>query len=438
MTSKQRWCVIGGGILGMHTADRLARAGHEVVLLEAAPALGGLASAWTLGDIVWDKHYHVILPTDSRTLGMVDELGLTADLAWSTVPSGCQNGDVVYPAGTVSDILRLPFLGLVAKLRLGLTAARAMTIRRRSAIEKVLVIDWLRRWSGRQATERFWIPLLRSKLSENASRTSAAFIWATIRRLVSARRHGGAGGDGFGYVRGGYAVILDAYAKRLTELGVRVECGVKVARVGSATGGGVQVDLVDGELLQFDRVVVTAASPIAAKLCPELTAAERERCEAVTYQGIVCLSLLLKAPLTPYYLTYLTSEAPFTTVIDMSSLVDAGQIGGHGLIYLPRYIAANDPLANATAEEVAAQFLPALARLYPSFSPDDVLASRLSTVRYVMPVPTLNYSKQLPPIRTSIDGLFLVSSAHIVEGTLNADETLRIADAALPVLLGAS
>lgn len=438
MATSKRWCVVGGGILGMRTADRLARAGHDVTLLEAAPSLGGLASAWSLGDIVWDKHYHVILPTDSRTLAMVDDLGLSDQLVWKTVPSGCQNGGSVYPAGSIREILALPFLGPWAKLRLGLTAARAMTIRRRSVVERVLVVPWLRRWSGRQATERFWIPLLKSKLSANVSKTSAAFIWATIRRLVSARRHGGAGGDGFGYVRGGYAVILDAYAKHLVEAGVHIECGARVERIVAGDAGGVQIHGGQEQPLHFDRVVVTAAAPVAAKLCPELTVEERQRCEAVTYQGIVCLSLLLKTPLTPYYLTYLTDEAPFTTVIDMSALVDPPQINNHGLLYLPRYIAGDDQLAKATEEEVAAAFLPALAKLYPSFSPDDVLAQRLSTVRYVMPVPTLHYSTQLPPTKTSIDGLYLVSSAHIVEGTLNADETLRIADAAMPVLLETS
>jgi len=438
MPETQRWCVVGGGILGMRTAASLARAGHDVTLLEAAPALGGLASAWSLGDIIWDKHYHVILPTDTRTLAMVDELGLTDQLSWRTVPSGCQNGGEIYPAGTARDILRLPFLGPIAKLRLGLTAARAMTIRDRRVVERILVTDWLRRWAGRQATERFWVPLLRSKLSANVSKTSAAFIWATIRRLVSARSHGGSGGDGFGYVRGGYAVILDAYAKRLDEVGVRVECGVKVSKIEGADDGGVRVHRADAEPMLFDRVVVTVAAPIAAKLCPGLAPDERLRCESVTYQGIVCLSLLLPEPLTPYYLTYLTDEAPFTTVIDMSALVEPAQLNGHGLVYLPRYIAADDPLGTAREDEVAAAFLPALERLFPAFSPDSVLAARLSTVRYVMPVPTLHYSEQLPPIRTSVDGLFLVSSAHIVEGTLNADETLRIADAALPTLLAAS
>jgi uncharacterized protein with NAD-binding domain and iron-sulfur cluster len=55
----QHWAIIGGGVLGMTLAHRLAQQGERVTLCEAAPQLGGLASAWSLGDVVWDRHYHV-------------------------------------------------------------------------------------------------------------------------------------------------------------------------------------------------------------------------------------------------------------------------------------------------------------------------------------------------------------------------------------------
>src|SRR5262249_10950728 len=59
--NRRHWAVVGGGMLGLTLAHRLAQRGQRVALLEAAPQLGGVASAWSLGEVVWDRHYHVTL-----------------------------------------------------------------------------------------------------------------------------------------------------------------------------------------------------------------------------------------------------------------------------------------------------------------------------------------------------------------------------------------
>jgi protoporphyrinogen oxidase len=434
MTTSRTWAVVGGGVLGMRLAARLASAGHDVTVIEAAPDLGGLASAWRLGDVVWDKHYHVIVPTDRRTVTLVEELGLSDQLVWRSVPAGCETAGTVLPATTPREVAALPFLSLTAKVRLALTAARAAVLRDPRSLEDTPVVDWLRRWSGRAATDGFWLPLLRSKLGDNVETTSATFIATTLKRLLRARREGGAAGDGFGYVSGGYAVVLNRMADRLAELGVKTRLGHPVTRI-VTTPEGLVVSTADGQDATYDRVVVTAASPVAARMCPELSETERAACSQVTYQGIVCLSLLLAKPLAPYYITYLTEPQPFTAVIDMSALLDPGQLDGRGLVYLPRYVRSEDPLLAASEQEIVDSFVPALRQLYPQLTEEDVLAARLSKVRYVLPVPTLGYSRRLPPVRTSVPGLFLASSALIVDGTLNVNETLAVADGALPTLL---
>ena len=78
----QRWAVVGGGILGMTLALRLAQRGHDVTLFERSSRLGGLASAWSLGEVVWDRHYHVTLLSDSYTRAILTELGLEKDMKW--------------------------------------------------------------------------------------------------------------------------------------------------------------------------------------------------------------------------------------------------------------------------------------------------------------------------------------------------------------------
>jgi protoporphyrinogen oxidase len=72
----KKWGIVGGGIMGMTLAHRLAKQGHEVTIFEAAPELGGLVSSWKMGDVEWDKFYHVILLSDFGTRDILKEIGL--------------------------------------------------------------------------------------------------------------------------------------------------------------------------------------------------------------------------------------------------------------------------------------------------------------------------------------------------------------------------
>jgi protoporphyrinogen oxidase len=426
--------VVGGGALGIGLSLRLNTAGHEVTLYEAAPTLGGLASAWSIpvegGEpVVWDRHYHVTLTSDRRTRALLADLGLEDELRFASTGTGYTAGDRLVPVNGPVDFLKLPGLSLVSKVRLGLTILRGTTIRDRDAMEAMPVATWLRRWSGDRAYRVFWLPLLRAKLGANHELASAAFIWSTIQRLFKARKAGIAE-DQLGWVRGGYHTVFERAAAVLVERGVEVRTGVAVKAV--RAGGVVETD---GDTRTFDQVVVTAAAPIAVRLCPDLSDRERALLEGVTYQGIVCASLVLRRPVSPYYLTYITDDAaPFTAVVETTALVGPAEMGGRTLVYLPKYVLPDDPFLDATDDEVRARFLPYLQTMHPSIADDDVLAFRVSRVRQVLAVPTIDYSKHEPPMRTSVEGLVLASSANIVDGTLNVDETLSLVDRVVGVL----
>jgi protoporphyrinogen oxidase len=150
----------------------------------------------------------------------------------------------------------------------------------------------------------------------------------------------------------------------------------------------------------------------------------------------VCASLLLKKPLSPFYVTNITDAwVPFTAIIETTTLVDCGEVGGCSLIYLPKYLPANHAGLNEPEAEIKERFVAALERMHPHFTRDDVMAFRLSRAKHVMPIPTLHYSQRLPPVATTVPGLFLLNSAHIVNGTLNVNETIKLAEQALPQLL---
>ena len=426
----ERWGIVGGGLLGMTLAHRLARLGKDVTLFEAADHLGGLASAWRLGDVVWDRHYHVILLSDRHLLSLLAELGLADEMEWVETRTGFFTDDRLVSMSNTWEFLRFPALRLWDKFRLGATIFYASRIKNWRRLEKVPVADWLGRWSGRRTLERIWLPLLRAKLGENYRKASAAFIWAIIARMYAARRTG-LKKEMFGYVRGGYARILDRFAQVLAGDNVRLCLGHRARSVRS-TDGEAEIEFENGRRESFDRVVLTQPAPLAARVCQGLSQTERSSLEAVQYQGIVCASLLLKNPLAGYYVTNITEPwVPFTAVIEMSALVDPSNFGGKALVYLPKYVAPDDPFFELSNEEVRERFLTALAKMYPQFDAGDVVDFCVSRVRHVLAISTLNYSENLPPMATSLPGVYIVNSAHIVNGTLNANETIQLAEKAV-------
>jgi protoporphyrinogen oxidase len=432
MSAREHFGIVGGGLLGLTLALRLAQRGYRVTLLEAADHVGGLADAWQLGDVTWDRHYHVTLQSDQHLRSLLRELQLDQDLRWSQTRTGFFVDGQLYSLSSVWGFLRFPPLGIFDKLRLGWTIWYASRLQDWKKLEQVSVADWLVRHSGRRTFERIWLPLLKAKLGNAWQRTSAAFIWATIQRMYAARRTG-AKREMFGYLPGGYARTLGVLRQKLVELGVEIRTSSPVERI-LEEDGRIDVILGAADQLTFDRVVVTTPAPVAARICSGLGAAETNRLLDVEYVGIVCASLLMRQPLAGFYVTNITDPAPFTGVIEMSALVDPAEFGGKTLIYLPRYATADDSVWTKSDEEIRGDFLAALGRFYPSFSPNDVLAFRISRVRQVFALSTLNYSSRLPAIETSVPGLYVVTSAQIVNGTLNVNETVRLAESSLETL----
>jgi protoporphyrinogen oxidase len=321
----------------------------------------------------------------------------------------------------------------VQKFRLANTILKAARIQDWRPLVNVTAVEWLTRHSGRKTVEQIWLPLLRAKLGPHANRASAAFIWAIIARMFAARGSG-PNRELFGYVRGGYDRTLRRFEERLAARGVDIHTSSRIERVVPLPDG---VGVATGsQMHHFDRVVVTLASPLAARLCPTLDDSQRSLAAGVEYQGIICASILSDAPLTPYYITNIADATiPFTAVIEMSALVDRREFKGKSLIYLPKYVSSDDPAFCLSDAEIEETFLSALQRMHPSFARSSVRAFRVSRVPHVFPIPTVGYSHRLPPIRTSIPGLFVANSAHIVNGTLNVNETVKLANALTPALL---
>ena len=423
-------------MLGLTLAMRMAKQGHDVTLIEAAPSLGGLASVWNIGDIEFDRHYHVTLLSDSRLRNLVSEIGLEDEMRWIETKTGFYTDDKLYSMSNTKEFLQFPPLTLIEKLRLGGTIFYASKISNWKRLEKLPVAKWLRRWSGAGTFKKIWEPLLKAKLGDSYKITSAAFIWAHISRMYKARRTG-LKKEMFGYVKGGYRTIINRLIEVMQEQGVTVKTASPIENIRKLDDGQFEVKYAGQDRADhFDKVIMTTPNSILSRVCGDLNEDEKRRFGSVEYLGIVCASVLLKKGLSPYYVTNITDDwVPMTAVIEMTTVVDPEELGGKSLVYLPKYVPSDHELFEKSDEEIQESFLSALDRMYPEFSRDDVIDFKLSRVRSVMAIPTLKYSELLTPMKTSVEGLYVVNSSYILKGKLKVNESITIAEDAMRTVL---
>jgi protoporphyrinogen oxidase len=410
-------------MLGVALARSLTAAGRSVTIFEAAPRIGGLTTAWTIDDLTWDRFYHVTLGSDASTRDLLGEVGLGDDLQLRATSTGYWDGARVHRAETARDFLRLPGLSMVSKLRIGATIAINARRRDWQRIERREVVDWLTAWSGRAATDRFWTPQLRAKLGDDHHDVAASLLWATFRRLETARR-GASRREQMGYVRGGYARTIAAVERHLADIGVTVSTSSAISAVRSNAIGAEVVAGVGS--LQFDDVIVTLAAPLAAELIADIDADAAMQLRTVRTMGVICASVVLDRRLSPHYLTYLAAPTPLTGIVDMSALVDADELGHRGLVYLPRYLASDHADFDTSDAELQSRWLPALAAVYPDATPGGIRAFAVARARHAFAVPSVGYSTRVPPLTTQNPRVHVVSSAHLVHATLNVDETIAL------------
>lgn len=433
--------IIGSGAMGLALAEALSVTGRDVRVIEAGPAVGGLTASGELdlgaGDKArFDRFYHVILTSDQRVRALVERLGLTDRLHFSTTRAELLAGGTIHPASSVIDLATLPTLSMAGRLRVAATIAAGALLPLNVSARRETSSRWLRRWSGHAAHEALWAPLLRAKLGTRAEEASSVFIRSTFKRLAGARLRGGTG-DRFGVVEGGWGTILEAWRRRCEEQGVVFHTGARVTSMERTSAERWRLLGEGFPGTEADEVIVTLAGPAAARLVTgHVSSSYADRLHGAPYLGVLCAVLALRSPLTGGYLTYVTDDVPFTGIIEMSNLFKDPAFAGRSIVYLPRYTDPSDPDMDRNPQELASEFTQALIDAHPTLEPSDVVASTMYRARYVMPVPTPDQTEGAPDFSTGIPGLYCVGSAQVTDGTLNVETTLRLAEAVLPVITG--
>jgi protoporphyrinogen oxidase len=417
--------IVGGGIMGVTLGYCLAQAGVRVSIYEGSPTLGGLAGPLTLPDGVdVDRFYHAILSSDEHLMALCQELGIADRLRFKPTGTLVFAGGRLVSMNGVVDFLRFPPLRLIDRLRLGLTVVGAHRVKDWHDLEHVPMREWLVKLGGEEVYRRFWGPMLHQKFDGAVGDTPATWMWSRLVRTRSTRK-GVRQKEESGHLIGGYRTLLEAMAGRIRAQGGAIHLSTPVSRI-AIDGGRVRGVEVNGQVEPFERAVVTMQAPIAARLVPDAPAEYRERLQAQRYLGIVCPLFVLDRPLTGVWtLNIADSEALVTGVIETTSYIDPSFVGGHHLVYVPKYVAPGSPWLTASDDEIRSAWTAALKRIAPSFDPAHVRYCLVHRERFVEPLHGPGAGGRTIPVDAPVEGLHLVTTSQIYPALTNGESVTR-------------
>jgi protoporphyrinogen oxidase len=417
--------ILGGGIMGVCLGYYLSKAGVQVEIFEASPKLGGLAGPMTLDDgTKVDRFYHAILSSDSNLRQLCTELGIADQFRFRETKMGFYYKEEIHSMNNMIEFLRFPPLGWIDRFRLGLTVLYAQFVRNWHHLESISVEKWLLRLSGKRTYENIWLPMLKAKFDGTFDDTPATYIWSRLVRIKSTRS-GASQKEEAGHLVGGYISMIDAMAARVKTMGGKIHLQTPVSRIVIENNKAVGIHAND-ELHKFDKVVSTLQPPIFQHMIPDASNEYRNFIAQTEYLGIICPLLVLDRPLSGFWTLNITDDRiPFTGVIETTSYIDPKYVGGHHLIYLPKYTAPDSPMQKMSDEEIKELWLEYLESMFPEFDRSWIRYFIMNRARYVEPLHPLNGTHLIPPLHTPIQNLYLATNAQIYPALTNGESISR-------------
>lgn len=408
LPEKRTIAIIGAGVTGMSAAWDLVRAGHEVTIYEAGQAVGGLAGGFREARWDWsvEKFYHHWFQSDAHLLGLLDELGLGANVIFPRPYTVIYHRGKWYPFDSILHALTFPGLGWgLDKARFGLVGLYLRLTKNWQALEASTAHEWMRRWAGGRVYETMWEPMLEGKFGPYYQEVNMAWFWARIHARTTR----------LGTYRGGFQQFLDDFADRLRARGVRIHPQTPVTQIEPGENGPTL--WVAGESRRYDQVLSTVSPALMTKLAPSLPGRYLQGLRDLKSLGAVVLVLSIKHQLSEqgYYWFNIPKSAgfPFLALVEHTNFVSSDHFNGEHIVYCGDYLPPEHEYFRLSADELLERFIPAIQRINPRFSADWINQTWLFREVYAQPVPFVNHSRNIPALKTPLPGLYFASMSHV-------------------------
>jgi protoporphyrinogen oxidase len=405
MNNSLKIAVVGAGYAGLSAAYDLANAGHQVVIYEANDRPGGLAMGFKEPEWDWsvEAYYHHWFASDQHMLDLIEELDLSHKVRFPRPYTVMLHKGKWYPFDSVLQALIFPGLGWgINKVRFGLVGLYLRMTKNWEPMEKVTVDAWMRKWAGNKVYETMWEPMLEGKFGPHYKGVNMAWMWARFHARTSK----------LGTYQGGFQAFADDFSAILKRSGVDIRLSTPVS--------GISKDLVvssSADEEKYDRVLVTTSPRLLSRMAPSLPESYQSGLRDLKSMGAVVLTLALKHTLSEggYYWHNIPKDLgfPFLAVVEHTNYLSPEYFGGDHIVYCGDYRDPDHEYFSLTKEQLLDIFLPPLKRINPKFDPSWVKNTWLYRTKYAQPVPELNHSEKIPPIKTPQPGLYFASMSQV-------------------------
>ena len=422
-----RVAIVGGGIMGVTLAYKLSQRDElDITIYERGSDIGGLAGFMPYDGLRMDRFYHTILSSDMSMQTLMKESGVEDKLHFTETKQGFYDNGKLYPFNTPVDLMTFPPLNIFQRFRLGLQVIYAQFESDWRNMDTVPVEKWLVRVSGRGVYNKVWKPLLRAKFDTAFKDVPATYIWSRLKRMMGTRQ-GATSKEMMCFLENGYYTLIEALAAKAQARGVNIRLNTAIEEIVIENGKATGLRVPEG-FQPYDMVISTLASPILGPLVPDAPQAFRDQLMQQEYLGVLCPLLILNRSLIPYYVLNITDESiPFTGVVETTNLIDPKYLKNHHLVYLPKYLAPDNDMARWPDEQVKAEWMKHLKRMFPEFDESWITDFIVQRARYVEPIRPLGTIDQIPDIQTPVKNLYMGNTVMIYPDLGNGEAVTRFA-----------
>ncbi|MEK6861684.1 MAG: FAD-dependent oxidoreductase [Nanoarchaeota archaeon] len=166
--------ILGAGLSGLAAADKLLP-GNEVLVLEKANFIGGLASSFEMEGEQIPRFNHHIVESNKITLEYLNRYNLMGNNKWQRINLAIAvNGDV-YNINNPIKFLKFKYLNFYEKIRFGLFGLYCIYLMNPDKLSDDLDAQtWLNKYAGKKVTERVYYQLYgRNKFNIKLDQISA-------------------------------------------------------------------------------------------------------------------------------------------------------------------------------------------------------------------------------------------------------------------------